>query len=528
MMRTNLILLLSLVRIAFTAQVIPNYSITALTAGSQGYYFLVPYAFGTGSTTIYPRNLILDKDGKPVYYLSIPAYTSDFKIQKDGRMTYSKGNKFYIMDSTFVVKDSVTTKNGVQFDGHDLQILSNGHFLLLGFENVSMDLSGYNLFNGTNPGSATANVKCNVIQELDAAKNVVFEWHCKDHYNFSDVDPAWLTNPNNVDWTHANAVEMDNDGNILLSVRHFNEITKIKRSDSTIMWRLGGNANQFTFTNDASMFKAQHDIRRLANGNITLFDNGKNTSPFHPATAKEYTLNENTLTATLSWSFVNNASQFSGALGDVQRLSNGNTLINYGRYFNSNTVFNVVTPSGGKVFEIAFTDTLRTYRAFNYPTLPWDLKRPVVSCYSSGGLFYLDAGPGHLSYKWSNGATTQTIQVTAAGDYQVVVPKGQNGFIYSETFTVSDINNPCQAVGIKFIESKSSTLNLYPNPFISEFYLDGSFNEQTQVVLTDIFGNDYPIKFNLSQNTIYVQVPELAAGLYFITVNEQKKKIIKR
>ena len=108
------------------------------------------------------------------------------------------------------------------------------------------------------------------MQEQDANKNVVFEWHSKDYFNFTEVDTMRLLNPANVDWTHFNAVELDDDGNILVSVRHFNEITKVNRSTGAVMWRLGGKMNQFTFTNDSTQFIGQHDIRRIANGNITI------------------------------------------------------------------------------------------------------------------------------------------------------------------------------------------------------------------------------------------------------------------
>lgn len=45
-----------------------------------------------------------------------------------------------------------------------------------------------------------------------------------------------------------------------------------------MIWILGGRRNQFVFTNDLR-FSRQHDIRRLANGNITLFDNGNDKFP---------------------------------------------------------------------------------------------------------------------------------------------------------------------------------------------------------------------------------------------------------
>jgi hypothetical protein len=227
-----------------------------------------------------------------------------------------------------------------------------------------------------------------------------------------------------------------------LSVRYLNEITKIKRSDSTIIWRLGGKKNQFTFVNDPQKFIAQHDIRRIKNGHLTLFDNGREGTPLHAATAKEYRIDEKKLQINLVWSYKDNNKAISKFSGSVQRLSNGNTLVNYGTSPQSRTLFNVVKPSGSKVFEIIFQDTLSSYRAFNYPFLPWKLKRPIITCFKKNQKLFLDAGSGHSAYRWSTGDTTQTISVSQTGDFSVFVPISKGGFISSEIFSIKDLENP--------------------------------------------------------------------------------------
>lgn len=508
------------------AQNTPSFSVTVLDTASKGYYFLVPIKIGAGSGTFQPKHMILDKSGNVVYYKPFIGTTGDFKIQPNNNISYSRQNKFYLMDGTFTVVDSVTTKNGVLFDGHDLQVLPNGHFLLLGFENVTMNLSSYNYFNNNNsPGSATATVKCGVIQEQDANKNVVFEWHCKDYFSFSDVDPIWLSNPNNVDWTHMNAVECDADGNFLVSSRHFNEITKVKRSDGSIMWRLGGNQNQFNFTNDANKFIGQHDIRRLPNGNITLWDNGRNGVPVHAATAKEYQLDENLLTATLAWSYTENSNTYSSSLGDVQRLANGNTLINYGTLNNLYHVFNVVKPSGAKIFEIKFTDSLRSYRSFNYPVLPWDLNRPAINCNVNNGQVILDSGSGYGSYSWSNGATTQTIVAINSGTYSVFVPKGQGGFISAPIYSL-DISNPCINTALEE-KNESAGFKVYPVPAQDQLFVSNSGSVVLKMELQDVLGHTVYTREIIANEKIVISLHSVAPGLYFLKAGEKTIKIIK-
>ncbi len=512
---------------AVFAQYYPAFSVTAYTPASKGYYFIVPIKFAAASN---PTHMILDSLGRVVYYKEFASVSaSDFKILQNGLMCYASNSKYYLMDSSFTIVDSVRCQNGIGTDTHDMQILPNGNFLMLGFEYVVMDLSAYNYFGPNNnlPGSTTANVRSVVVQELDAAHNVVFEWHAADHFAFADVDPRFLQGPFNVDWTHTNSVEMDTDGNILISSRHFNEVTKISRTDSSVIWRMGGNANQFTFINDTFPFVGQHDARRIANGNFTVNDNGHANSPDHYAAAKEYILDETLLNATLVWDYVEDTASYSVALGNVQRLANGNTVVDYGNTPNKSLMFNVVDPAGNKVFEVTFADTLRTYRAFNYPTLPWSFVRPQVGCYMIGQQLFLDAG-NYSSYRWSTGDTTQIIPVSAADTFSVFVPNGQGGFISSD-FLV--INNPaiyCGNIGIETISE--AAFEIYPNPVTDELIIKSSFDQSdVSIRIYDAVGKCvFANEVQHPNQQINIQVANLSAGIYYVLVNGSGKKFVKQ
>jgi hypothetical protein len=507
------------------SQLPPTYSITAYDTASKGFYFLTPIKLGTASPGT-PAHLILDSKGRVVYYKKFNSNTGDFKLHANGLMSYHNNSKFYLMDSTFTVIDSVRIKNGLLFDAHELLILPNGHYTLLGNEKVQMNLSSYNMFNQNNtPGSPNATVTCGVIQEQDAAKNVVFEWHSKDYYSFADVDEVFLNNPSNVDWTHYNAVEMDQDGNYLVSSRHFNEITKINRSDSSIVWRFGGKQNQFVFTNDPSKFLAQHDIRRLSNGNVTMFDNGYNTVPLHPASTKEYKLNETAKTATLVWSFTENAGAYSRFIGNTQRLSNGNTLTDWGGITNNvNALFNVVTPGGNKIFEIVFSDTLRSYRAFNFsPT--WSFKQPTITCNYNGTQYYLDAGPGYSSYLWSTGATSQTIAISLPGDYYVFVPYGSGGKVSSEWYSVTSVTNPCVFALVEEAKESATKCKIYPNPFTDSFIIE---SQSGPFEIFDLMGRKLMTTSAFSEINLEVNMKDFQPGIYFVRMDGCVKRIVKQ
>jgi hypothetical protein len=446
------------------------------STASTGWYFFHSIKL-SGSQALNPTSIILDARGNIVYFKRFSRAVTDFKLQPNGKMTYTQGGqglpvKGYILDSTFTLRDSVACVNGIPTDPHDLQILSSGHYLLIGLEIVIMDLSSYYWFNGNgSPGSPNANVKCGVIQELDENKNLVWQWRAVDHFAFADVQEEWLFDPVNVDWTHWNSIGLDSDGNILISSRHFSEVTKINRQTGAVIWRLGGKNNEFTFVNDPySGFHGQHDARRIANGNITVFDNGKLGSPVHPARGAEYFINENNQTASLIWNYFHSINSMSRFMGSTQRLNTGNTLIDWGGLREANMLLSLVKPNGSRVLELNFPDTSMSYRSFNYSSLPWRLNRPVITCYAANGNHYLDAGGGYTSYLWSTGATTQSIQILQTGTYYVFVNYGPGGYISSEKVSINNLSNPCEGfIGINpvstEIPSEFKLYQNYPNPF---------------------------------------------------------------
>lgn len=506
---------------------VPSYTAVVNGTPGTGYYFVAPLSKGN----IGNLHMLLDSIGRLVYYKKFfGPNTFDFKLQPNGFISYARTDQFYLMDSTFTIVDSVACQAGISTDFHDMQILPNGHYLMLGEETVTMDLSSYNFFLQNNsPGSATADVLCLVIQELDINKNVVFEWHAKDYLPFDGVDEHWLNSPANVDWTHSNAVAMDTDGNILVSSRHFNEITKINRNDSSVMWRLGGKYNQFTFIGDTTPFYGQHDIRRLSNGNITLYDNGNHIVP-HGARALEYQLDEINKTAELKWSYTYDSAMFAYATGNVQRLQNGNTLINYG--INSsvrNIYFNVVDSSGNEQFQLTFDDTLFSYRSYNF-NLPYTLPRLQISCFDSAGTKYLDAGAGYSSYRWNDGTTTQLLAVSTPGDYNVFVPFGQNGFLSSEVITVTDINNPC-STGFSDLDI-AFPVKLYPNPvrdvLIIKINNTVFRNGSLPITISDATGRTVVAQRKSSSgNEVTLNISNLDPGMYVISVNNSVSRFIK-
>jgi hypothetical protein len=78
----------------------------------------------------------------------------------------------------------------------------------------------------------------------------------------------------------------------------------------------------------------------------------------------EYSLDEHAKTATVVWQFAHSPEIKSIAMGSVQRLSNGNTLIGWGT---ASPALTEVRPDKSIAFELQLPDSIASYRAFRFP-----------------------------------------------------------------------------------------------------------------------------------------------------------------
>ncbi|MBK6481653.1 MAG: aryl-sulfate sulfotransferase [Chitinophagaceae bacterium] len=318
---------------------------------------------------------IIENDGTLVWARDQGIDGHDFKLQKNGYLSYYRyGYAWWrILDSNYNVIDSVQCGNGYELEtnGHDVQMYADGHMLLMALNNQTIDMTAYG-------GQPNATVKGLIIQELDENRDVVFQWRSWDHFLFTDANQFTPLTNSNVDYVHGNAVERDTDGNIMISSRNMDEITKINRETGEVIWRMGGENNQFTFVNDniPEHFRQQHDIRRLPNGNVTLLNNG-NFLPVQISSAKEYHLDEVNKIATLIWYYehpdVDGVKVFAKGSANAQRLPNGNTMISWGTITFDKGLPNMteVDPDKNIVWEMTFDQSgQKTYRAFKFDWNP--------------------------------------------------------------------------------------------------------------------------------------------------------------
>ncbi len=311
-----------------------------------------------------PYNMILDNTGAPIWYRRTPDRRRDFKVQPNGWLTmlvregYGGGEGYLALDSTYSEVDVMRAANGYRTDEHELTMLPDGHYFMIGVREEQVNMSRY-----VAGGKPNATVSETVIQEFTPRHEMIFQWRAWDHYDIRDLEIDDLKG-DYIRFPHMNALSIDDDGHILVSCRHLSEVTKINRQTGEIIWRLSGRHNQFTFVNDPfNGFKNQHDIRALGNNHYTVFDNGNGHTP-PESRAMEYVIDPDKKTATLVWQYRHDPRWYTNWMGNAQRLPNGNTQINYADASLPKVV--EVRPDGEIALEMDFVDPAHTYRAFKF------------------------------------------------------------------------------------------------------------------------------------------------------------------
>jgi hypothetical protein len=164
-------------------------------------------------------------------------------------------------------------------------------------------------------------VYADVIKEVDANGNLLFEWRVSEHLDKATF-PLQSAYPRE-HWPLINSVSPLPDGNILCSLRSVSAVIIISRKDKSILWHL-----------DSKTVAQQHCANVLENGNILIFDNGafRHEESFQFTRAIE--VDQKTKEIVWSWNDPSKERFYSPFMGSAQRLQKrsstsvrGNTLI---------------------------------------------------------------------------------------------------------------------------------------------------------------------------------------------------------
>lgn len=341
----------------------PGYLLTAVTKDSDA--FAVAF----------------DRAGAIRWYRRFPARPGEIAIastqQSNGDFSVFVGastgwepvdGRYAVFTPDGAVVESYTAGSPYYTDPHELVLAAPGtpaeRALLFGYDLRHLDLTALG-------GQADQLVAGHTILRRSPSGAVAFVWSAWDHFSLQDwvAIPPNLAQLANIDFDHPNSLEIDRDGNYIVSFASLTEITKIDAVSGQMLWRFGGRHNQFTLVGDQlGGFGIQHDVRILDNGDLLLYDNGNLHSP-PQSRAVEYRLDPRLMTATLVWEYRHTPAVFTPFVGSVQRYRNGNTLVGFG----AAGLVTEVAPDGRVVWEGHLTVAGRPltffYRVRTLPSL---------------------------------------------------------------------------------------------------------------------------------------------------------------
>lgn len=287
---------------------LPNMSQVAPPAAAPG--FIITSTF-TGSANRGQNEpgyvLIYDSMGELVWWYELfigsvtkaaMAWDGQSIYARDGNPSGNPGGKLVRITMDGLDEQELTVDTG----HHDLAVTDDNAVLLL---------------------AGQGRDGCDRIEKLSAQGELSLVYEIRDA--FGDSFEAGR------DACHCNSIHYHPvDDSITASCLLINAYLKIT-SHGELVWLLGGSEGQSHFSGDID-WNAQHGHHLINPERLLFFNNGglqetPRTGVAPTSLAVELQLDLEQMTATRVWTY--DGGLFSQTLGDVQRLSNGNTLVTY-------------------------------------------------------------------------------------------------------------------------------------------------------------------------------------------------------
>jgi outer membrane protein assembly factor BamB len=271
--------------------------------------------------------IVIDNTGRVVWYHRFTNGPGlNFQAQPNGRYVARPNSEagttgaFIEIDPSGDTTRILGCANGLQPRMHDMIAAVDGSYWLMCDETRTVDLSAQGR-------SVAERVAGTAIQHRSAGGEVLFSWSPFDHIaiDLSILDPADLS-ARPINWTHGNAIDLRDDGSVVISYRNLNELLNIDTHTGDVIWRLGGKSSSFSMENSSpAPFRHQHGVRAVGS-DILLLDNLGETGT---SRGERYQLDLSAHAARLSASFAAPPGVVAQLGGSAQYLG-GHTLVAFG------------------------------------------------------------------------------------------------------------------------------------------------------------------------------------------------------
>lgn len=350
---------------------VPTLTINTVRDPSAGLLFMTTL---TGPGQRGP--MIVDDSGQPVWFRRTQQVAIDFRRQIyqgkpvltwwEGAITkIGTGNGVgRIFDASYREIAQVQAGNGFQADVHEFLLTPEGTALVTVYNQIDVDLSSIG-------GPTSHPTLDSILQEVDIATgNVLLEWHSLDHVALADSYSPVLTP---YDYFHINSVDVDTDGNLIVSARNTWGVYKLDRKTGAIIWRLGSKSSDFELGPGVE-FQYQHDARAHADGTITIYDDGPGTAA-HQSRAIRIGVDPRSRQAILLQEYPHPTPLMSAAMGNAQVLSNGNVVVGWG----TEPYMTEFGPLGDVRFDAQFDGGAWNYRTYRNVWVGRPAHKPAIA-----------------------------------------------------------------------------------------------------------------------------------------------------
>ncbi len=366
--------------------------------------YLRPAGFGGKGNEIYNFQT-QEYKGKPVL---------TYWKGASGAQGFSQLGAYEILNNKYKKIATVTPGNGFGANIHEFELTGRNTALVQAYVGVKWDLSSVG-------GPVDGKLMDNVIQEIDIKTGaVLFEWHAAGNVGLKSSQTLPPEDGGPWDYFHVNAAKADGKG-ILVSGRRQSTIYRINRENARVMWRLRGDGVK-PKTNDfkigpGAQWGYQHDMERLPNGNISMFDNGLDRPNTNVPIINE---ESSILVLKLSGKGKNRKASLvkrynyepdgivAQTQGSARLLENGNWFAGWGQVLQM-TEF---APGGEIVWDATFPSTgqnTNSYRSFKAPWTGKPKDRPAIASEADGG--------GAMVYaSWNGSTAVQSWKVYTGAD----------------------------------------------------------------------------------------------------------------
>ena len=334
--------------------------------------------------------MILDKEGTLIWFQPVPQgdMAANLQVQNyEGQqvLTWWQGfsgagvgaGEDVVEDSAYRQIAVVRAANGLSADLHEFRLTSQGTALITAYYPVFWNATALHM-------SSRQIVLDSVVQEIDVKTGLLlFQWDSLDHVPLSDSYEAAVASAGfPYDYFHINSVQLQPDGNLLISARNTWAAYEVDHASGQVVWTLGGKSSSYKLGSGVE-FAFQHDVRLHTDTDptVTLFDDGAGPPKVHAQSRGIVVrLNDRDMTATLVGQQVHTPALAASFEGNVQELPAGDDFVGWGQqpYF---TEFNL---QGQVVFDGRFVGNNSSYRAYRLPWVGTPTTLPSVTVSRAG------------------------------------------------------------------------------------------------------------------------------------------------